>query len=82
MFFEYQIRILEWFLKDHVTLKTGIMMLKIYFCITGINYILQYIKIEKLFEIVIVFHNICFHCILMRIFDWTLKRIMNLFIQK
>jgi len=25
------------FLKDHVTLKTGLMMLKIQHCITGIN---------------------------------------------
>ncbi len=31
-----------WFLKDHVTLKTGVMMLKIQLCITGINYILKY----------------------------------------
>ncbi len=29
MFIEQQISILEWFLKDHVTLKTGVMMLKI-----------------------------------------------------
>jgi len=29
-----------------VTLKTGVMMLKNQLCITGINYILQYIKIE------------------------------------
>jgi len=29
MFLEQQIIILEWFLKDHVTLKTGVMMLKI-----------------------------------------------------
>ncbi len=33
--------------EDHVTLKTGVMMLKIQFYITGINYILQYIKIEN-----------------------------------
>ncbi len=45
--FEQQIRILEWFLKDHVT---GVMMIKkISFEITGINYILKYIQIEKLF---------------------------------
>ncbi len=43
-----QISILELFLKDHVTLKTGLIMLKI-LCVTGINYILQYIKIYKLF---------------------------------
>jgi len=35
-----------WFLKDHVTLKTGVMMLKIQLCITGTNYILQYIHIK------------------------------------
>jgi len=29
MFLEQQILILEWFLKGHVTLKTGVMMLKI-----------------------------------------------------
>ncbi len=28
MFPEQQISLLEWFLKDHVTLKTGVMMLK------------------------------------------------------
>ncbi len=44
---EQQISILEWFLKDHVTLKTEVMMLKIQLCITGINYILKYIKIEN-----------------------------------
>ncbi len=46
MFLEHQISILEWFLKDHVTLKTGVMMLKIQLCITGINYILKCIKVE------------------------------------
>ncbi len=29
MFLEQQVSILEWFLKDHVTLKSGVMMLKI-----------------------------------------------------
>jgi len=32
MFLKQQINILEWFLKDHVTLKTGVMMLKIQLC--------------------------------------------------
>ncbi len=32
--------------EDHVTLKTGVMMLKIQLCITEINYILKYITIE------------------------------------
>ncbi len=36
--------------EDHVTLKTEVMMLKIQLCSTGINYILEYIKI--------IFHNI------------------------
>ncbi len=45
--------------EDHVTLKTGGMMLKIHLRITGINYILKYITIEKkIFEIVRIFHNI------------------------
>ncbi len=47
MFLEQQISILEWFLKDHVTLKTGVMILKIQLCNTGLNYILKYIQIEK-----------------------------------
>ncbi len=33
--------------EDHVTLKTGVMMLKIQLRITEINYILQYIQIEN-----------------------------------
>ncbi len=32
MFLVHQISILERFLKDHVTLKTGVMMLKIQLC--------------------------------------------------
>jgi len=47
MFLEHQISILELFLKDHVTLKTGVMILKIQLCITEINYILTYIKIKN-----------------------------------
>ncbi len=41
MFLEYIKMISE----DHVTLKTGVMMLKIQLRITGINYILLYIHI-------------------------------------
>ncbi len=36
-------------LKDHVTLKTGVMMQKIQLRITAINYILQYIQIENIY---------------------------------
>jgi len=46
---KHQIIILEWFLKDHVTLKTGGMMLKIQLCITGINDILKYIRKQFFF---------------------------------
>ncbi len=46
MFLEEQISISEWFLKDHVTLKTVVMMLKIRLCITEINTIFEYIHIE------------------------------------
>ncbi len=35
--------------EDHVTLKTGVMMLKIQLRITEINYSFIYIQIEKLF---------------------------------
>ncbi len=38
-------------------------MLKIQLCITGINYILKYIQIEKLFLILTMFYNITvFYC--------------------
>ncbi len=47
MFLEQQISILEGFVKDHVTLKTGVMMLKIKLYITGINKILLYTEIEN-----------------------------------
>ncbi len=33
--------------EDHVTLNTGVMMLKIQSCITGIYYILKYAQIEN-----------------------------------
>ncbi len=59
MFLEQQISILEWFLKDPVIMKTGVMMLKIELWITEINYMLKYIQIENsYFKIVILFHNI------------------------
>ncbi len=41
---EQQISILKWFLKDHVTLKTGVMMLKIQF---KIYHILKHIQIQN-----------------------------------
>ncbi len=44
MFLEQQISISEWFLKDHVTLKTDAENSAL---ITGINYILNYIQIEN-----------------------------------
>ncbi len=40
-----------------MTVKTGVMLLKIWLCITGINYIKK-IKIEMLFYIVMIFHDI------------------------
>ncbi len=35
--------------EDHVTLKTGGMMLKIQRCVTEINYVLKYIKPENIY---------------------------------
>ncbi len=40
-------QLLQLLQKDPVTLKTDVMMLKIQLCITGINKILKYIKIEN-----------------------------------
>ncbi len=36
--------------EDHVTLKTGVMMMEIQRCITGINYIFKYIR--QLFTVI------------------------------
>ncbi len=47
MFLEQQISISERSLKDHVTLKTGVMMLETQLGITGIYYIFQYINREN-----------------------------------
>ncbi len=38
MFIDKQMSISEWFLKDHVALKTGVMMLEIQRCITDIHF--------------------------------------------
>ncbi len=49
-----QISILKWFLKNHVTLKTGVKTLNIQLCITGIIYIIKY---KYFIKIVKIFHN-------------------------
>ncbi len=54
----------QWFLKDHMTLKTGVFMLKIQSWITGINYILIYSNRKQFFETAIIIHNITLYCIL------------------
>ncbi len=41
--------ILDWFLKDHVTLKTGVLPAECSLSITGINYSLKDFKIENSF---------------------------------
>ncbi len=41
MFLDHQIIILEGFLKDHVTLKTGVMMLKILIQIVSFKILIQ-----------------------------------------
>ncbi len=54
MFLEQQISILALFLKDHVTLKTEVLMLKIQPCITG-NNILKCFNIENVLKFYEVF---------------------------
>ncbi len=48
-----------------MTLKTGVMMLTIQLCITGINNILQYIQIDSKEVILnhIFLQHYCFYCI-------------------
>ncbi len=60
MFFEQHIRMISRddrisndIMNNHVTLKTGVMMLKTQLCITEISYILKYNQIEKLICIII-----------------------------
>ncbi len=71
MFFEQQISILKWFLNDHVTLKTGVMMLKIQLYITGIHFkkktvllnsnnISQYYYFYYIFDQIRYEHQSCF----------------------
>ncbi len=50
---------IEWFLKDHVTPKTGVIMLKIQLYVTGINSILKYIQIYIYF---LICNNISQYC--------------------
>ncbi len=50
-----------------MTLKTGVIMLKIQLCITEINYILQYIHIEFFLFFncinILQYHNLYLYCI-------------------
>ncbi len=61
MFPEHQISILEWFLKDNMTLNSGIMMPMIQLCVTGINQILKQIQIENrtVITILIIYSLYC-----------------------
>jgi len=47
MLFSFELSIHQRILMDHVTLKTGVMMLKNTALITVINSVLQYIHIEN-----------------------------------
>jgi len=65
MFLEHQIIILEWFLKDHVTMKPGVMMLKIQL------YILIYVG--KLENFTIFLFLLYFVLILYQLYRWLHK---------
>ncbi len=62
-FLEQQISILEIFLKDHVTPKTGEIMQKIQLCISGINNIFYYIKIENSYLNVTILLLLLYFCL-------------------
>jgi len=57
-------------MKDHVTLKTGVMMLKSQLCITGINYILKYIQKENILNGNNILQYYCFYCMFLLIQSW------------
>ncbi len=48
-FIVQQISILEWFLKDHMVLNSGVMGAENTTLITAISYILKYIKTESIY---------------------------------
>ncbi len=51
-------------LKDHVTLQTRVMMLKIQLCITEINKMFKYIKIENIWNCNITELRVCMHILM------------------
>ncbi len=50
--------------EDHVTLKTGVIMVDIQLCITGIKYILKYIQIENSYINLIIFYRFLLYFLL------------------
>ncbi len=68
--------------EDHVTLKTGVMMLKIQLRITGINYILTYIHVKPaIINCTNISKCYCFYCIFDQI-NATLMSIWHFFKKK
>ncbi len=70
---------LAWFLKDHVTLKTGVMTqnTKYRFAITGINSILLYIKIgyySYFSDILKVFHSVTIFTVFWSVQTWWAQK--------
>jgi len=77
MFLEQQILILERFLKDHVTLKTGLMMLKIQLCHFRNKLHFKCIPIENS-----TFKIVLFYCIFIKQMQpWPAERQKYLSIQ-
>jgi len=64
-FLELQVSILVWFMKDHVTWRTGVMMLKIQIFIKGINQIFTIENIEfkfKKYWTLLLYYIVCGIC--------------------
>ncbi len=83
MFIEHQIIILEWFLKDHVTMKTGVMM-KIELCHHWKIYILKYVNSNRkqVFYIAKILHSITIFTIFFNQINAHVERFLRDFIQK
>ncbi len=72
-FLSTKISILEWFLKDHLTVKTEVWAIENpAFAITGINNILKYIKIEN------SYFTSYFNFILLLFISFFIKEMLNL----
>ncbi len=78
MFLKQQISILEWFLKDHVTMKTGVMAPDQLCIFVGAGQ--RLIAINHIQNKSFCIHNMCVYCVyLLRMYKYTCMYIFKIF---